>query len=85
MGQLREVSFHNGEDGRWEAPVLLPPDEGAVVQKALEVARDFLFHHGDGDGVGWSDASVHVAEAALSNIEGTGRLPGDRFQVIVHL
>ena len=55
------------------------------MQKALEVARDFLFHHGDGDGVGWSDASVHVAEAALSNIEGTGRLPGDRFQVIVHL
>jgi hypothetical protein len=81
----REVSFHNGEDGRWEARVLLPSDEGAVVQKALEASREFLFRHGDGDRVGWADALVHVAEAALSNVEGTGRLPGDRFQVLVHV
>ncbi|HVM04854.1 MAG TPA: DUF222 domain-containing protein [Acidimicrobiales bacterium] len=80
----REVSFHNGEDGRWCARVLLPPDEGAVVQKALEASRDFLFRHGGADTVGWADALVHLAEAALSNIEGTGRLPADRFQVILH-
>ena len=35
--------------------------------------------------VGWSDALVHMAEAALRNLEGTGRLAGDRYQVIVHL
>lgn len=81
----REVTFGNGEDGRWEARVLLPPDEGAVVQRALEASRDFLFRNGDGDTLGWCDALVHMAEAALSNMEGTGRLPGDRFQVIVHV
>lgn len=70
-------------------PVRAAPDEGALVEKALEASRDALFRAGvagavDGT-VGWSDALVHMAEAALRNLEGTGRLAGDRYQVIVHL
>ena len=89
----REMAFGNGEDGRWWARILLPPDEGALVQTALEAARDALFRarRPDDDSdeahntIGWSDAVLHMAEAALSNIEGTGRLPADRYQVIVHV
>jgi len=89
----REMAFGNGEDGRWWARILLPPDEGALVQTALEAARDALFRARRPDDdtddlpntVGWSDAVVHMAEAALSNIEGTGRLPADRYQVILHV
>lgn len=71
--------------------MVLPADEGALVQKALEAARTALFGarrpdaHDAADCVGWSDAVVHLAEAALSNIERTGRAPADRFQVIFHV
>ena len=89
----REASFGNHEDGRWWARILLPSDEGALVQKALEASRGALFRarHPDDDGdephdtVGWSDAVLHMAEAALSNTEGTGRLPADRYQAIFHV
>ena len=89
----RETAFGNSEDGRWWARVLLAPDEGALVQKALEASRDALFRAGHGDHddhgldatIGWSDALVHMAEVALSNIEGTGGLPAHRYQVIFHV
>ena len=85
----RETAFGHAEDGRWWARVLLQADEGAVVEKALEASRDALFRDrggaGSRAGVGWSDALVHMAEAALSNVEGTGRSPADRFQVVVHV
>lgn len=89
----RETTFGNHEDGLWWSRVLLPPDEGALVQKALEASRSALFnarHPSDDEQAGeqsiaWSDALVHMAEAALSNIEGTGRLPADRYQVVFHV
>ncbi|HVM06250.1 MAG TPA: DUF222 domain-containing protein [Acidimicrobiales bacterium] len=89
----REVAFGHRDDGRWWARILLPPDEGAVVQTALEAARRALVSArrpgGDGDEahdrVGWADAVVHMAEAALSGMEGAGRLPADRFQVVFHV
>ncbi|MGQ0519785.1 MAG: DUF222 domain-containing protein [Actinomycetota bacterium] len=90
----RDVSFGNLEDGRWWARILLPPDEGALVQKALEASQAVLFDEARRSGseehpttplAGWADALLHMAEAALSNIEGTGRLPADRFQVIFHV
>ncbi|MGH9151392.1 MAG: DUF222 domain-containing protein, partial [Acidimicrobiales bacterium] len=89
----REAAFGHGDDGRWWARMLLPPDEGALVEKALEASRDALFRlrrpdadpAGAQDAVGWCDAVVHLAEAALGNIEGSGRPPADRFQVVVHV
>ena len=85
----RETSFGNAEDGRWWARVLLPPDEGALVQKALEAAHAALFRDSDPGGaetrVGWSDALLHLAETALTGVEGTGRAPAERFQVVFHV
>jgi hypothetical protein len=83
----REVSFGHGDDGRWRGRALLEPDEGALVEKALEASRQALLagHDGPPHNVGWADALVHMADMALSAIEGTGRLPADRYQVVVHL
>lgn len=87
----RATAFGNGEDGRWWARIVLPADEGALVQKALEASRHALFRADCGDDQGstakasWSDALVRLAEVALCNIEGTGRLPADRFQVVFHV
>ncbi|MGI8686080.1 MAG: DUF222 domain-containing protein, partial [Acidimicrobiales bacterium] len=90
----REVAFGNHEDGRWWARMLLPPDEGALVQQAIEASLAALLHdepsesgpergHGPlAPRLGWSDALLHMAEAALANIEGTGRTPADRYQVV---
>lgn len=83
----REVSFGHGDDGRWHGRAQLEPDEGALVEKALEASRRALLagHDGPPHQVGWADALVHMAEMALTNIEGTGRLPADRYQVVIHL
>ncbi|MGH9177286.1 MAG: DUF222 domain-containing protein [Acidimicrobiales bacterium] len=83
----REVCFGHGDDGRWRGRALLEPDEGALVEKALEASRAALLagHDGPPHQVGWADALVHLAEVALAGIEGTGRLPADRYQVVVHL
>ncbi|HEX2699296.1 MAG TPA: DUF222 domain-containing protein [Acidimicrobiales bacterium] len=93
----REVSFGNAEDGRWWARMLLPPDEGALVQLAIEASLAALVaaepagsspERGHGPlapRLGWSDAVLHMAEVALANIEGTGRPPSDRYQVILHV
>ncbi|HEX2700115.1 MAG TPA: DUF222 domain-containing protein [Acidimicrobiales bacterium] len=94
----REVAFGNDELGRWWARVLLPADEGALVQAAIEASLDKLVHDEPGGPtgaergagplaprLGWSDAVVHLAEAALSNLEGSGRTPADRYQVIFHV
>ncbi len=94
----REMAFGNHEDGRWWARMLLPPDEGALVQQAIEASLAALLHDEPGGAagaerghgplaprLGWSDALLHMAEAALSNIEGTGRTPADRYQVVVHV
>ena len=88
----REVGFGYGDDGKWWLRASLHPEEGALVQKALEAARDALFGgRGQNEGpeaavslVGCSDALLKVAEAALANIEGSGRAPAGRYQVILH-
>ncbi len=94
----REVAFGNSEDGRWWARILLPPDEGALVQAAIEASLAALLHDEPGGPagaerghgplaprLGWSEALLHMAEAALSNIEGSGRTPADRYQVVIHV
>ena len=93
----REVAFGNDEFGRWWARMLLPPDEGALVQRAIEASLASLRNDEPADAdpergygplaprLGWADAVVHMAERALTNIEGTGRTPADRYQVIIHV
>src|SRR3546814_18498882 len=74
---------------------LLPPDEGAIAQKARESARDELFSERTGDDsvevrgpIGWADAHVRMCERALDALDPASRRGedrGERAQVIVHL
>jgi Domain of unknown function (DUF222)/HNH endonuclease len=97
-GSRRSVQFGFGDNGMWWCSIRLPSEQGALVQKALEVGRDreFRLRHPDqgldgpndpGD-VSWSDGLLRLAQAGLDGLEpgeGGGRPPGERTQVIMHL
>jgi hypothetical protein len=72
--ERREVTFGWRDDGRWWLRALLPAEEGALVQAALEAARqaEFTTRHPDPiddgyahvaamDRITWSDALLHLA------------------------
>ena len=89
----RTVRFGFRDDGRWWMHALLPGEEGAVVQRALERARDaeFRLRHpdaetgtGDRSDVAWPDALLRLADAGLADLQPDGR-PGERYQVLVHV
>jgi hypothetical protein len=98
-GRTRQVvRFAHGDDGMWWCSIRLPTDQGALVQRALEVGRDreFRLRHpdaGDDDAhdpgdVSWADGLLRLARAGLDGLDpasGAGRPPGERTQVIVHL
>jgi hypothetical protein len=91
----RSVTAGTRHDGWFELNALLPPDEGALAQKALESARDELFHERDGDAspavrgpVTWADAFVRLCEHGLDGLDPAsrrGEARGERAQIIVHL
>jgi Domain of unknown function (DUF222)/HNH endonuclease len=95
----RSVRFAHGDDGMWWCSVRLPSDQGALVQKALEVGRDHEFrlrhpdrkdagHGGDPADVSWADGLLRLAHAGLDALDvatTAGRPPGERTQVILHL
>ena len=81
-GEPRRVSFGFTDEGAWRLSALLPPDEGAVVERALHVARQSLAE--EGDQPTWADALVGVAERCLG--EGaTARPHRDRHVVLIHM
>ncbi|MDQ6726045.1 MAG: HNH endonuclease, partial [Actinomycetota bacterium] len=77
--EARSVSFGQTESGSWRLSAELPPDEGALVERALVAARDELFHAGEGEpvsgttparaptanDVSWADAFVAMAERSM--------------------
>jgi hypothetical protein len=95
------VAFGFDDDGWWWCRGLLPPEQGAVVEKALVEARNQVFarrHPKAGDDparpdradVSWPDALLAMSEAALGVLSDPGGAapggrPGDRFQVLVHV
>ena len=95
----RSVRSAHGDDGMWWCSVRLPADQGALVQKALEVGRDreFRLRHPDHDGadhpgdpsdVSWADGLLRFAHAGLDALDAGAaavRPPGERTQVILHL
>ncbi|HKA84898.1 MAG TPA: DUF222 domain-containing protein [Acidimicrobiales bacterium] len=94
----RSVRFAHGDDGMWWCSIRLPSDEGALVQKGLEVGRDREFRlrnpsrnvgdRGDPGDVSWADALVRLAQTGLDGLDpntASSRPPGERTQVILHL
>jgi len=97
-GRRRLVRFGWDDDGWWWCSMRLPADEGSLMDKALQAARDREFrarhpHAGDDDrhdpgDVSWVDALVALARAGLDALDpdtANGRPPGERTQVILHL
>src|ERR671919_1562018 len=92
----RQVRFGYGDDGTWWCSIRLPTDEGALVDKALGVARDreFRLRHPDTDDdhdpsdISWADALLALTRAGLEGLDpatAAGRPPGERTQVILHI
>ena len=67
---------------------LLPPDEGALVEKALEAARQSRYDEATDAGsrreLTWADALVELAERSLGPVAVT-RPHHDRHMVLLHL
>ncbi|PZS16108.1 MAG: hypothetical protein DLM54_11660, partial [Acidimicrobiales bacterium] len=85
----RRVSFGFTDEGQWRLSALLPPDEAALVERALAAARQAIFG-GDADSadtpakVSWADALVALADTYLGG-EGVARPHHDRHLVLFHL
>lgn len=91
------TQFYDDDEGRFVLRTTAGPDEGALLRKALEAARDDLFHtrHPDVDdttlaraGVTWHDALLWMAELTLNALDPAVRRGGrasDRYQVLVHV
>lgn len=94
----RSVSFGQTESGSWRLSAELPPDEGALVERALMAARDELFGAGEGDpaphtlpdrpvtpnSVSWADAFVAMAERSLG-ANAAQRPHHERHLVLLHV
>src|SRR5829696_8629092 len=94
----RRVSFGQTESGSWRLSAELPPDEGALVERALLAARDELFAAGEGDPapltipdqpaspnrVSWADAFVAMAERSLGE-RAASRPHHERHLVLLHV
>lgn len=87
----RRVSFGHTEAGSWRLSALLPPDEGALVERALHASSEELFRSGEhdaetgADGVSWADAfdaPIDVKRPGRgfsdSNLSALRRPPGPR-------
>lgn len=79
--EIRRVSFATTERGTWRCSAELPPDEGALVERALAAERDRLFRESGGRAdpddesqgqargrpdLSWADALVAMAERSLA-------------------
>ncbi|HWC10460.1 MAG TPA: DUF222 domain-containing protein, partial [Acidimicrobiales bacterium] len=89
--EQRRVSFGYDEEGTWRLRAALPPDEGALWERALGTARDELYREGaateaaaNPTQVCWADAAVAVAERSLG-ASAALRPHRDRHLVLLHL
>jgi Domain of unknown function (DUF222) len=96
----RYLSVSHDDDGGVVIRGRLPRDDGALLLKALEVARGRLTEAAGGDddvpagtsdavaparAAGNADALVELADVALAASEKRDRSAGDRYQVLVHV
>ncbi len=81
--EARRVDFGTTEEGAWRLSALLPPDEGALIERALDVARRGLIDDGVKDQPTWADALLAMADRSLG--AAAARPSSDRHLVVVHL
>jgi hypothetical protein len=77
-----ELSMGHDEDGRFTLRFSAPADLGALVQAALNEAKDALFRAGRPE-VTFGDALVEVARRSLGAVESINRR--DAYRTYVHL
>jgi hypothetical protein len=89
--EARRVGFGYDEEGNWRLSALLPPDEGALLERALAAAREELFRLGantedaaNAADVTWADAFLGMAERSLGATAAL-RPQRDRHLVLLHL
>jgi hypothetical protein len=70
------------DDARYKVHADLAAERGAIVEKALEEARDALFQSGRKD-VTWADALEEICLRSLGAITSATR--SDRYRVVVHI
>jgi Domain of unknown function (DUF222)/HNH endonuclease len=70
------------DDARYKVHANLATERGAIVDKALEEARDALFQSGRKD-VTWADALEEICLRSLGTITSATR--SDRYRVVVHV
>jgi Domain of unknown function (DUF222)/HNH endonuclease len=75
------MSFFD-DDGRWRMHADFSAERGAILQKALDEARDALFTAGNKN-VTWADAFEEVCLRSLATVKSVSRT--DRYRVLVHL
>jgi hypothetical protein len=83
--EVRRVTFGATETGSWRLSAELPADEGALVERALQAAREELFRaagHDKRAEVDWADALLAMAERSLGGI---ARPPHERHLVLLHV
>ncbi len=80
----RRASFFFTDEGGWRLFAHLPPDEGALVERALDTERRRLIDDGVMAEPSWADALVAMAEHSLSE-QAARRPAGDRHVMLVHL
>jgi hypothetical protein len=70
------------DDARYQIHANLSTERGAIVESALEEARDALFHAGNKN-VTWADALEEICLRSMGTITSATR--SDRYRVIVHV
>ncbi len=80
----RRVDFATTEEGAWRLSALLPADEGALVERALDTARRGLADDDELERPTWADAFMAMADRSLGAAAAT-RPHHDRHMVVVHL
>jgi hypothetical protein len=90
--EVRRANFGHDDEGSWTLSAQLTADEGALVEKALAVARDELFRAGEHEpgpkpapsDISWADALVAIAARSLA--PGAECRPHhDRHLVLLHV
>ena len=70
------------DDARYQVHANLATERGAIIDKAMEEARNALFHAGNKN-VTWADALEEICLRSLGTIKSVTR--SDRYRVIVHV